>query len=227
MKCVPKRLVVRVDLEQKNFYTFENGQTIRLERGFDNFDRRYTEQVMGVVVDAEYVPKDSFILFHHNSLHETYKILNHSTLSGKEIASGIQLFSIMERDCFFWKKPNEKNWNSMAEFATALRVYKPYNGIIQGIEPKLIKDVLWVTSGKYKGLCCHTIKAVDYEITFRDESGRDKKILRIRPEGNEDGREPELTAINHTFTKMIKQGELYIGLSATKCKPVKELVPND
>lgn len=221
LKHVKGRIIVKVDEEQKNHHTFSFGTTIRLERNFDNFDRKYTAQTFGIVVDAENIPKDALILFHHNSLHETYRIYNHSQLSGEDIASGIKLFSIMERDCFFWKLPNEDKWNPTKGFATALRVFQPYTGIMQGIEPTLIKDVLYVTSGELKNKVVKTVKASDYQITFRNELGVDENIIRFRPFGNEEeGREEEAIAIMEDMTKKVKKGDLLIGLTKNDCKPL-------
>ena len=223
LKHTKGRIIARVDPEQKNYVTFSNGMVIRLERDFNNLDRKYTQQVMGIVVDSEYIPKDALILFHHNSLHETYRIYNHSQLSGEEIASGIKMFSIMERDCFFWKMPNEDEWHPTKGFATALRVFEPYNGILQGIEPKLIKDVLYVTSGELNKKVVLTVKASDYQITFRNEQGVDESIIRFRPFGNkEEEREEEAIAIMEDMTKKVKKGELLIGLTKTDCKPLNE-----
>jgi len=212
-----------VDMEQKNFFSFSNGTTIRLERDYDNFDRRYTQQVMGVVVSAENIPSDAFVLFHHNSLHETYQIHNHSQLSGEEIASGVKLFSIMERDIFFWKLPQENEWHPAKSFATALRIFTTYEGLIEGVKPELIKDVLWVTSGNYKNLAVRTVKASDYETVFRDPTtGRDKRMIRFRPDGcEEEGREPEVICVMGEITKKILNNELLIGLSQSDCKPLK------
>lgn len=225
LKHVEGRIIARVDLEQKNHWTFSNGTTIRLERGFDNFDRKYTEQVMGVVIDAENIPEDALILFHHNSLHPTYEIFNHSTLSGKEIASGVRLFSIMERDCFFWKMAGEETWHPTVGYETALRVFKPYEGILQNIDATLIKDTLYVTSGEYKGQVVKTLKGCDYQITFRNEKGVDENIIRFRPMGNEkEDREPEAIALLHEITKKVNNGQYYVGLTKSDCKPLKELI---
>ena len=221
LKYVKDRIVCRVDTQQKNHWTFSDGTTIRLERQFDNFDRKYTEQVMGVVVDAENIPKDALVLFHHNSLHETYEIKNHSQLSGKEIASGIKYFSIMERDCFFWKMKGEDEWHPTKGYETALRCYQPYTGIIGGIEPKLIQDTLLVTSGELAGQIVRTLKASDYAITFRDENGRDKTFIRFRPFGIEsEEREPEAIAILHELTEQLNKGEILVGLSPTDAKSI-------
>jgi hypothetical protein len=223
MKHVKGRVIVRVDTEQKNFWTFANGMTIRLERDFDNLDRKYTQQVMGVCVDGENIPTNALILFHHNSLHETYQVLNHSSLSGDDIAGGIKIFSIMERDVFFWKMPNDETWNPTPSFATALRVFKPYEGIMVGIEPKIIKDVLFVTSGELKGKVVKTLKSCDYQITFRNEMGVDEQMIRFRPNGDEE-REPEAIAIMNDLTKQVKNGKLLVGISVKDAKPLNEIV---
>lgn len=228
LKHVRGRVIVKVDLEQKNFFTFSNGMTIRLERDYNNLDRKYTQQVLGLVIDAENIPTDSFVLFHHNSLHETYQIYNHSKLSGEEIASGIRIFSIMERDCFFWKSPNEDKWHPTKGFETALRVFKPYTGVLEGIEPTLIKDTLYVTSGKLKGLIVKTVKASDYQITFRNEKGVDENIIRFRPFGNkEEQREPEAIAILHDYTDMVNEGKLLIGLTKSDAKQIEKAIKNN
>jgi hypothetical protein len=222
LKHVEGRIVAKVDREQKQGFTLSDGTEIALIRDVDNFDRRYTEQVLGVVVDAENIPKDALVLFHHNSLHETYEIRNHSQLSGKEIASGIKYFSIMERDVFFWKMREEQEWRPTENFQTALRVFKPYEGFIQGIPPKQITDTLYVTSGDLQGKVVRTLKASDYLITFRDPTtGRDVQIIRFRPHGDEkEKREPEAIAIMNNLTEQLNNGELLVGLTTKDAKPI-------
>ncbi len=221
LKHVKDRIVVSVDMEQKNWHSFKDGTQIRLERDYDNLDRKYTQQVLGTVIDAENIPSGAIVLFHHNSLHDTYKIFNYTELSGIEEASNIKLYSIMERDCFFWKKPNEEEWHPTKEYATALRVFQPYTGILTGIDPTLIKDVLYATSGEYKGLVVKTIKASDYQITFRNEKGVDESIIRFRPNGiPSEQREEEAVAIMNDMTEKVNRGELLIGLTVSDCKNV-------
>jgi hypothetical protein len=211
-----------VDIEQKNHYTFSDGTIIKLERDYNNLDRKYTQQVLGVVVSAEDIPENVMVLFHHNSLHETYEILNHKQLSGEEIATGIKLFSIPEQNCFFWKRHNEETWHPTTGFATALRVFKPYEGVLQGIEPKQLKNTLYVTSGQYKGLVVKTDKSCDYMITFRNEKGTDERIIRFRPDGIEkEQREPEAIAIMNYETSLVNYRKLYVGLSPSDAQPLK------
>jgi hypothetical protein len=225
LKHVNGRVITKVDPQQKNQWTFSDGSTIVYERDWNNLDRKHTAQVLGICVDGEYIPEDAFILFHHNSVHETYEIFNHSKLSGEEIASGIKMYSIMERDIFFWKAKGDSQWHPTRNHATALRVFQPYEGILQNIDPTLIKNVLYVTSGELEGQVVKTLKACDYQITFRDpETGRDKDLIRFRPMGDEEeNREPEAIAILNELTEKVNNGELLIGISISDCKPLKEL----
>lgn len=224
---VPGRVVVKVDTEQKNFATFANGITIRLERDYNNLDRCYTQQVLGVVVSAENIPPDSLILFHHNGLHETYRVHNHSQLSGEEIASGIKIFSIPERDCFFWKTPGQGEWNPTKGYEKALRVFRKYEGILEGIEPSLIKDTLYVLTGELAGMIVKTVKSSDYQITFRNEEGVDENIIRFRPDGiEEDHREPEAICILHELNDQLQEGKIFVGLTKSDAKPINELIPH-
>lgn len=224
LKHTEGRIVVKVDIEQKNHYSFSDGTVIRLERDYNNLDRKYTQQVMGVVISAKGIPSDSLILFHHNSLHETYQIHNHSNLSGEEIASGIKMFSIMERDCFFWKAKDGEEWLPTENYATGLRVFKPYTGLIEGVQPNIIKNTLWVTSGEFKNKVVKTVEASDYSVIFRDPTtGKDKEIIRFRPNGiEEEQREPEAIAILWDETNKVKKGELLVGLTANDCKHLNE-----
>ncbi len=222
LKHVEGRIVCKVDREQKQGFTFSDGTEIAIIRNVDNFDRRYTEQVLGVVVDAENIPKDALVLFHHNSLHETYEIKNHSQLSGKEIASGIKYFSIMERDCFFWKMKDDEDWKPTEQYATALRVFVPYSGMIEGVPPNKLNDTLFVTSGNLKNKVVKTLKASDYQITFRNERGVDQNIIRFRPDGDKE-REAEAIAILNDETDKVLSGEYLIGLNVNDAKTIQEI----
>lgn len=219
LKHTKDRVIVRVDMEGKNWTTLNGNLEIRLERDYNNLDRKYTQQNLGTVIDSEYIPKDAIVLFHHNALHDTYQVFNHSALSGEEIASNIRIYSIMERDCFFWKIEGEEEWQPTKEYATALRVFKPYEGVMQGIEPTLIKDTLFVTSGDYKGKVVKTIQASDYQITFRNEKGVDESLIRFRPNGiPSEGREEEAIAIMEDLTKEVNKGKILVGLTKSDCK---------
>ena len=53
MLSVEGKVVVSVDHEKKNSYTFENGVTIRMERDWNNLNRRETQPVNAIVIDGE------------------------------------------------------------------------------------------------------------------------------------------------------------------------------
>lgn len=219
LKHVAGRVIVKVDREQKNFYTFSDGTTIRLERDYNNLDRSYTQQIFGVVIDAENIPRDALVLFHFNSLHDSYRVFNHSVLSGEEIASGIEVISILERDCFLWKMAGETEWNPCKNYAIAERVFEPYTGILH-VEPKKLKDVLYVKTGELKGKIVKTLKACDAALVFRNEKGVDETIIRFRPFGSvEDEREEEAIAIMEELTDRYYNGELLTGITTSDAKP--------
>jgi len=219
MNFIKGRIILKVDVEQKNNYTFSNGTTIRLERDYNNLDQKYTRQVLGVVIAAEYVPTDSLVLFHHNAIHDVNTVFDSDLLSSEEVANGFKVISLDENECFLWKHIGEcSTWNTMKNFCTALRVFEPYNGILQGIEPKIIKNVLYLASGEYKGKVVHTVKAADYQITFRNEKGVDEVIVRCRHYEDEDNEREEIIAIADDMTAKLKKGKLLIGLSPNDCK---------
>lgn len=222
LKHVPGRILVKADKEQKNYYTFSNGLTIRLERDVDNLDRSYTQQTFGIVEDAENIPKEAMLLFHFNALHDTYKVFNHSILNGEEIASGVHLYSIPERQCYLWKMAGEPEWNPCKDYAIAERVFLPYNGILKGIEPKKVKDCLFVKTGELAGKIVRTLKACDAALIFRNEKGVDETIIRFRPFGSiEDQREEEAIAIDDYLTDKYYNGEILTGISPSTAKPLQ------
>lgn len=220
------RVIVTVDMQYKNKHTFSNGKTIVLVRQVNNFDRKYTEPVNAIIVSSDNIPEFSEVLIHPNSTHDTNRIFNYTQLSGKKIASEINTYSIREEDCYLWRKGTPE-WTPCAAYATGLRVYEPHAGMIVGIPPKRVKDVLYVTSGKYKGEVIKTMRACDYELIFNDLDGREKRIIRFRPEGDYSNpnpahhREAEAIAILHGLTSKVKAGKLFVGVSVSDCGPVK------
>lgn len=211
------RVVIKIDIEGKNSHTFSDGTVIRLERNYNNFNKRETEPVNATVISAENIPTDAEILISHNALHEVNKINNY-----KAETVDIKYYSIPETDCFAWR--DEKGeLKPMKNFAFALRVFEPYKGILQGIEPKLIPKVLYITTGELSGNICHTLKAADYTIIFQDTNGREGNVIRCRHFEDEINEREEVVAISGSLTKKLKKGELLIGLSPTNCKPIKQL----
>lgn len=227
--CHPQgRVIVSVDMQYKNKHTFEDGTQIELVRQVNNFDRKYTEPVNAIVISGNKLPEGAEVLIHPNSTHDTNRIFNHGRISGKQIASEINIYSIREEDCYMWRKGTTE-WTPCSIYETGLRVFVPYIGLLVGIEPKLIKNMLYATTGKFKGQVVKTLKACDYELIFNDLDGREKRIIRFRPEGDFSSpnpahhREPEVIAIMHDLTDKVNDGDLYIGLSISDCKPLKEM----
>jgi hypothetical protein len=225
LKHVDGRVIVQADKEQKNNFTFSNGFVIRIERDYNNLDRSYTQQTFGVVISSEDIPTDALILFHFNALNETNKINNHSGLSGKQIATGIEVYSIPVNQCYLWKMAGEEKWNPCGDYEIAERVFIPYKGILHGIEPKKLKDTLFVKTGQYKGLVVKTDISCDAVIHFRNEKGVDESLIRFRPNGSkEEKREPEALAILNDITDKVKSGEYLVGIEIKDAKPINELV---
>ncbi len=217
LKHTDGRIVILADKDQKNYITLEGGTIIRIERDYNNLDRSYTQQVLGTIVSGEGVPEGALILFHFNSLHDSYKVFNHYPLSGEQIAAGIETYSIPEEMCYLWKTDGE--WQPCRGFVIGERVWEPYTGIIQGIEPKKIKDTLYIQTGEFKGYVVATLKAAsDFQIIFKNEKGKDEVIIRCRHYEGEDHERNEIVAIRHDLTEKVNEGKLLIGLSASTAK---------
>lgn len=219
MKFIKDRVIIKVDVEQKNNHTFSNGITIRLERDYNNLDQKYTQQVLGEVLSSETVPVGSLILFHHNSIHDVNTVFDSDLLTKEEKVAGFKVISLDESECFLWKQIGECfTWKPIKNFCTALRVFEPYKGALVCIEPKIIKNVLYLTSGEYKGNVVHTVKASDYQITFRNEKGIDERIIRCRHfEDRLDERE-EIIMIDGYLTDKVNNGKLLVGIEKSDCK---------
>lgn len=222
IKHAEGKVLIKVNKEQKNKHTFSNGVTIELRRNYNNLNHSYTQQTLGEIISADGIPYGAMVLYFFNSLHETYKIRNHSFLTKKEKEEGYEIYAIHEEECYLWKMPGEIKWNPMKNYETAKRVFKPYEGPLSGIDPKKIKNVLYVETGELKGKVVHTLVACDAEIVFRNEKGVDERIIRFRPFGNEkEKREPEAIAIDESLTKLVQKGKYLIGLTPSDAKQLE------
>lgn len=205
------RVIVVVDLEEKNYYTFADGTKIRRERQFNEFNRRVTQPVQGTVISGDNIPSGSEILVFHNSFHDTNKIFGYKTQS-----TDIQYFSIPEYDCYAWRN-EQGEMQPMTNFEFGLRVFKPYEGMIIGQPPTQIKDVLYMTTGKLKGLVVHTLVASDYEIIYQNKDGREGNLIRVRHSEDPNFDREEVSAISHYLTEQVKEGKLKIGITPKDC----------
>jgi hypothetical protein len=205
---VEGRVIVRIDLNVKEKHVFEGGLEIIYNRKFDCFDRKHTEATQGEVVSAEHIPQGATVLLHHNATHDVYKIFDYQKLGDEEAINDIFYYSIPENQCYLWRIEEGDNWHPTKGFETALRIFEPYKGLIQNIEPKLLKQKLFITSGEFKNKAVITERAADYEIVFQD-NGKENKIIRLR--GTESDR-CEIIAVDHYTTEKIMNGELLVGI---------------
>lgn len=218
--AIEHRIVTKVDMNGKNRHTFSSGLTIVMERNYNNLDKKHTAITQGEVVDGGDIPKGSIILFHHNASHPVNQLYNISTqLSGEEFASDIRFFAIPEAMCF--AHHDGESWKPMNGYEFGLRVFRPHIGLLQGVAPKWIKDVQYITTGKYAGKIIHTLRACDYELIFNDFNGQEKRLVRCRHFDNEHNDREELIAINHKLTKEVSEEKVWVGLNSANAKPVR------
>lgn len=223
LKAAPQRILLKVDTDFKNNYSLTKDVTIRLERNVENLNHRETMPVQGICIeDRPDVPREAMVLFHHNSTHASNQIFNYSGLSGEEIASGVGIFAIPESECYLWKTKDMEEWQPMKGFAIADRIFEPYNGMLLGMPPTKIKDTLYVKTGLYKGKVVRTLKSCDYEMVFRGEDGKEKRLVRFRTYYPEPNEREEVLFVDESLTNRLKSGELLVGLSETDCKTLVE-----
>jgi hypothetical protein len=212
LKNVYGKVVISINLEGKNSHTFSNGQKIYIGRQFNNLNRRETEPVNAITISSDQIPQGAEILIHPNAINDSNKI--HSFI---EDNSDVKYYSIPEDQCYLWKN-EEGEWLPLKGFVTALRVFEPYNGTLLGIEPKQIKNVLYITSGELKEQVVHTLKACDYEIIFMGNNGYEERIIRCRHYENEVNEREEIIAIDPILTKKALNQELLVGISSKDAK---------
>lgn len=218
LQAVEGKVIISVDLESKNSHTFSDGTKIRLERQYNNLNRRETHPVNATVISGEGIKSGSQILIHPNMTHETYRIYDYAPLSGALEGSDIKYYSIPSEQCYAWLDGDE--WKPLKGFDFGLRVYVRYNGVIEGIEPSLLKDILYVTTGELKGKVVHTLKSCDYEIIFQGINGQEDRLIRFRHFPDENNEREEVIAIDDSLTEKLNSKELLIGLSPTKAKTI-------
>lgn len=209
---VPGKVIISINLESKNSHTFSNGEKIYIGRQFNNLNRRETEPVNAYVVSGENVKQGSQILIHPNAIQDTYKIFGFM-----EDESDVKYYSIPEDQCYLWYDEDE-GWQPFKGFATGLRLFKEYTGTIEGIEPELLKDVLYITSGEYKGKVVRTLKACDYEIIFMGLNGIEERVIRCRHFEDEINEREEIICIDDELTRLVQEKELMVGINKNDAK---------
>jgi hypothetical protein len=211
MKNIKGRAIVKVNLDLKNSFTFSNGTKIRLERDVENLNRRETQAVNAVIVSSDYIPVGSDLLIHHNSTHEVNRIFDRKL---ENESDGFKYFSLPETDCFLYREPGKTEYKPCNGIATALRIYEPYTGSMEGVSHKLVRNKLFITSGKLKNKVCDVLKAADYEIIYQGDDDREARVIRIRHYENEFNEREEIIAVDNYLTKFVLKGDLLVGLNS-------------
>lgn len=209
------RVIVKVDTQSKNYHSFGNGLTIRRERNFNEFNRRITQPSNAIVISGEGIDKGSEILISHNSIHDTNRIFDY-----RNDSPDIHYLSIPEYDCFAWRDKIGQ-MQPMKNYEFALRIFKPYEGMIIGNPPTEMKNILYITTGALKGNVCHTLDASDYTIIYQDVNGKEGQIVRIRHSESDTFDREEITAISHDLTEKVKNGKLLVGITVKDCQKLK------
>ena len=218
---VQGRVVIKIDVEGKNSHRFDNGMVIRRERQYNEFNRRITEPVNAVVISADYIPAGAEILIGHNSLHDTNKLFNYDNLSGAAEATDVRYYSLPEEDCFAWRG-KDGVMKPLKNFEFGLRVFEPYKGVMIGVPPTVLKDKLFVTTGKLSGKVVGTLKSADYEIVYQGLNGKEERLIRFRHSPDSDFEKEEVAYIDHNLTKRVRKGELLVGLSVSDAKKLND-----
>lgn len=218
------RVVVKVDMEFKNSHAFEDGTVIRRERLYNEFNRRIAQPVNCIVISGEGIPKGAELLVSHNAFHETNRINDYKNSFEKEDSDRVRYFSIPTYECFVWRL-GEGDWTPLYPFEFGLRVFKPYKGKLEGIEPEQLKDVLYVTSDcELKGKVVKTLKGCDYIVVYQNSDNREGQLLIFRPFGDIKRRlDEEAIAILHEETKQVEDGNLLVGYEIKDAKCIVQL----
>lgn len=207
LKWVHGRVIVKVNAQSKNTHRFANGATIRRERNFNNLNFREVNPANATVISSENIPSGSEILVDYTSIHDSNRIFDYHSGS-----SDIIYYSIKEEDCFGWKHEGN-DWQPLPNFEFGLRVFKPYEGMLQGIPPVPLYDTIYVTTGGLKGNVVRTLKASDYQIVFQGANGQEDNIIRFRHSDNPQFEREEVIGIMDELTEQLNNGELYVGIT--------------
>ena len=102
LKWVQGKVIISVDLESKNSHTFSDGTKIRIERQWNNLNKRETHPVNATVISGEGIKSGSQILIHPNMTHDTYRVFDFAPLSGEIEQNDTKYYSIPSEQCYAW-----------------------------------------------------------------------------------------------------------------------------
>jgi hypothetical protein len=211
------RTLVIVDKNYKDRVLLgDSGVVLERPRNYDNLNNRITQPIQGFVVNDSELPSGAEILCHHNSFQDTNKLF---TFENDFEEQGFGLYSIPKLETFVYRF-DSKEWKPCNGFILGLRVFKPYKGVLIGVEPKELKNYLYVTSDcALKSKVIKTVHAALYPIVFNDENYNEQTIIRVRHFPNEqDHPREEVICVMNDMTKQVKKGELLVGIDKTNCK---------
>jgi hypothetical protein len=147
-------------------------------------------------------------------------VYNYTPLSGDDVASDIRYYSIPSEMAYAYLDGTE--WKPIKPYAFGLRVFRPYSGILQGIEPTQLKDTLYVYTGELSGKIVKTVKAADYCIVHQGIDGREGNIIVFKHYEEDDNDIEEVLCILDELTEQLHKSKLLVGLTKTDAKPIKE-----
>lgn len=220
VKAPEGKVLIKMDTRQKERYSFDDGTTIHISKGYD-FNLRQDKSSMAIILDGENLPAGEEILVHHNSQEPSYEVTElNDFLTDKEILDGYKIFSIPIDMCFIYSQNNE--WHPCVDYLITERIFKPYKGCLVGIEPEIVKNRMYIVKGfdvydgektDLSGKVAITTDNCDYEIIFHSTDNKEHHIIRTRHR--------ELQGIDNDTLKLVQDGELLVGIDIKTAKTLK------
>lgn len=218
MRAIRGKVLVKIDTKQKEKLAF-NGGTLIIERGY-NFNRREDYPSMGGVIDGEGLPAGAEILLHHNVSEAAYNVEGETLLTDEERAEGYRVFSVPADMCFCYKVEGGE-WTPCKHFLLTKRIFKPYEGLMTGIEPAQVKNRMYVTKGidtwddevtDISGRVMVVTENSDYQIIWHDKEHKEQTIIRTRHR--------ELLAFDEGMQNDIEKGKYLVGVTLKDAKKI-------
>jgi len=200
-------ILIKVNTTNKEKYNLTKDIQIKIERGYD-FNQRIDRPALVEVIDGGGIPAGSMGLVNYLSFEKTYEVNSNGLLTKEELKEGYKIYSIPEDMCFAYFHNDE--WLPCKDLYLTLRVYKPYKGMMIGIEPEVLKDRLYCLKGQYAGKVMIVTLHSDYEIIWHNDENREERLIRTM--------DREIMAIDDGMTKDLKKGKYLIGYSVNDCK---------
>jgi len=207
-------VIIKIDTRQKERYSLGGGLILEIQKGY-NFNLREDRPSLAEIIDGAYFPSGTDILINYLALEPIYEITDENILTKQEKEQGYKIFSIPEDMCFAYF--HEEEWHPCKEYLITLRVYKPYTGMIIGMPPTLVKNIMYVVKGfsegtekdkvDLSGKVAVTLDWADYEIIWHNKNSKEERLIRTR--------DREVIGIDKDALKKIKKGEYIIGISPT------------